>query len=293
MPDSAGAKAVLAALRAVLYPLVRLAMAKGVRYAEVDELVRDVFVQVASEAHANVPAQRSVSRVSASTGLNRREVTRLLQNGPAVEARSRSPANEVFARWISDPALQTDAGPVRLKRLGDAPSFEALASSVNRDVRPRALLEELVRLGLARVEADDHVVLTEEQFVPSQDEGQMLGFLSANVGDHLRAAVDNVVVRSDVRHLEQALFADELSLASIEALRPQAKSQWKSLVRALVPKVQQRIDADHGADAPRNQRLRIGMYMYNEPMAAPPAVAAPSSAAPEVDGPAGDAQTRS
>ena len=54
-------------------------------------------------------------------------------------------------------------------------------------------LEELVRLGLARVEPDDHVVLTEEQFVPSHDEGQMLDFLSANVGDHLRAAVDNAM----------------------------------------------------------------------------------------------------
>ncbi|MEY4765755.1 MAG: hypothetical protein RI907_2428 [Pseudomonadota bacterium] len=269
MPDSAGTKAVLAALRAVLYPLVKLAMGKGVRYAEVDELVRDVFVQVAREAHAGVPVQRSVSRISASTGINRREVTRLLQNGPATEARSRSPASEVFARWISDPAWQADGQPLKLPRLGAAPSFEALATSVNRDVRPRALLEELVRLGLARVTDDDHVALTDEHFVPSHDEGQMLAFLSANVGDHLHAAVDNVVSRGSVRHLEQALFADELSLDSIESLRPQANAQWKVLVKAMVPKVQQRLDEDKAGTQPRDQRLRIGMYMYNEPMVRP------------------------
>ena len=34
--------------------------------------------------------------------------------------------------------------------------------------------------------------------------------------------------------------------------------RFPALVRALVPKVQQRIDADVATDAPRNQRLRIG-----------------------------------
>jgi hypothetical protein len=279
MADAAASKAVRAALRAVLYPLVRLAMAKGVRYAEVDELLRDVFVQVAREAHAGVPVQRSVSRISASTGLNRREVTRLLQTGPETEAKSRSPATEVFARWITDPAWQHEGQPLRLPRLGPAPSFETLANSVNRDVRPRALLEELVRLGLARVHEDDHVSLTDEHFVPSHDEGQMLDFLSANAGDHLHAAVENIVHHGKVRHLEQALFADELTAESIAVLRPQANTQWKALVRALIPKVQQRLDHDK-ADASqaqaRNQRLRIGMFMYSTAMPTPVEHAAPA-----------------
>ena len=287
MPDAAASKAVLAALRAVLVPLVRLAMSKGVRYAEVDELVRDVFVQAAREAHAGVPVQRSVSRISASTGLNRREVTRLLQQGAAPESRSRSPATEVFARWISDPAWLIDGQPMRLPRLGPTPSFEALAASVNRDVRPRALLEELVRLGLAKVGDDDHVVLTDEHFVPSHDEGQMLDFLSANVGDHLQAAVDNVVQRGSVRHLEQALFADELSPESIDHLRPLANAQWKSLIKNLIPKVQQRLDADKAAAGPRDQRLRIGMYMYSAAMPAqtesPPPAPEGDQAGPETD----------
>ncbi len=279
MPDAAASKAVRSALRAVLYPLVRLAMAKGVRYAEVDELLRDVFVQVAREAHAGVPVQRSVSRISASTGLNRREVTRLLQNGPETDAKARSPATEVFARWISDPDWQHEGQPLRLPRLGAAPSFEALANSVNRDVRPRALLEELVRLGLARVHDDDHVSLTDEHFVPSHDEGQMLDFLSANVGDHLHAAVENVVQHGQVRHLEQALFADELTVESIDVLRPQANTQWKTLVRALIPKVQLRLDHDKAhASQPRNQRVRIGMFMYSTTMPTPAEPAAPAPA---------------
>src|SRR5438132_246446 len=77
--------------------------------------------------------------------------------------------------------------------LARAPSFESLAHSITRDVHPRTLLEELTRLGLARVDdRDGRVHLLHTAFVPRADRDRMLAFLGANVGDHLAAAVDNV-----------------------------------------------------------------------------------------------------
>jgi len=259
--------ALLAATRAVLAPLARLAVARGVPYGEFDELVKQVFVEAAREAHASVPLGRAVSRVSAATGLNRREVTRLVQ--PAAEPQpKRLPAvNELFARWLSDPAFRPDGtGARKLPRLGRHPSFESLAQSVNRDVRPRTLLEELCRLGVARVnEADDTVELMRDTFVPSTDEQQMVEFLGENVGDHLSAAVANVVTQGP-RHLEQAVFADELSTHSIEEVRPLVLAQWKALLQTLAPALQALIDKDRVAGRPQDQRLRIGMYTFTAPM---------------------------
>src|SRR5689334_4718852 len=86
-------------------PLARLAIARGMQYAQFDELVRSAFVEAAREAHPDVPAHRAVSRLSAATGLNRREVTRLIKS-ERPEPPRRSPATEVFARWLTDPALR-------------------------------------------------------------------------------------------------------------------------------------------------------------------------------------------
>ena len=72
-------QALLRACRAVMAPLARLAVARGTRYAQIDELLRSAFIDAAREAHPDVPANRAVSRVSAATGLNRREVTRLIK----------------------------------------------------------------------------------------------------------------------------------------------------------------------------------------------------------------------
>jgi Family of unknown function (DUF6502) len=259
----------LAAFREVLEPLTRLAVARGLRYGELDELLKSLLVQAARQAHADVPIQRAVSRISAATGINRREVTRLTQPQTADKDTSRSPVTQVFARWISDPLYKPQSADGRrvLPRLGAAPSFETLAESVNRDVRPRTLLDELCRLGLARLHDDDTVELVKENFVPSSDETHMLEFLGSNVGDHLCAAVENVV-SPGVRHLEQAIFSDQLSARSIEQVRPEVGAQWQQLVQQLVPVVQQLIDGDSAAKRPQDHRLRIGMYMYSGPIAA-------------------------
>lgn len=280
--EPSGSPALLTAFRDVLTPLARLAVSRGVRHGELDELLKSVLIDAARQAHADVPLQRAVSRISAATGINRREVTRLTQTDTHERSKPRSAVNEVFARWLTDPAYAAEPGQRRiLKRLGAPPSFESLAESVNRDVRPRTLLEELCRLGIACInEEGDTVELLTERYVPSSDETEMLAYLGANVGDHLHAAVDNVT-SCGVRHLEQAIFTDQVSARSIEEMRPQVQAQWKALVQKLAPAVQQLMDQDIEAARPQDHRLRIGVYMYTTPLTTPfqtPLSPAPSKA---------------
>lgn len=269
------ASALLAACRALLAPLAELAIARGLRHADLDELLRAAFVGAALAAHPDVTPHRAVSRVSTATGLHRREVSRLLQPEPAAAARP-SPATQVFTRWLSDPAWRVKGVPRPfLPRQGSGASFETLAQSVTKDVHPRSLLEELCRLGLARLdEAGDRVELLRERFVPAGDESRMLGFVGSNVGDHLRAAVANVLARRP-QHLEQALFADELSQESMQRLQPLVREQWQHLLRTLAPEVQNAIDDDQAQGRAQDQRLRVGLYAYSEPMHAAPARPAP------------------
>ena len=259
------------ALETLLAPLAELAVAHGLPFATVEELFKRAYVDA---ARAEQPSgQRDISRVSMATGLNRREVTRLSEERPSAAAMRRSPATEVFTRWRGDRKLHNKRGkPLPLPRQGPAPSFEALAQSVTRDVHPRSLLEELCRLGLAELSADGETVrLVRDAFVPRGDESRMFGFLGSNVGDHLSAAVANVL--SDTSpHFEQALFADGLSAESTKTVRALITAQWQLLMQVIVPAVNALIEADRkSAGAPDHQRrLRIGLYSYHEAMPAAP-----------------------
>jgi Family of unknown function (DUF6502) len=270
IPDAAAALTV--AFGALLRPLARLAVAKGVTAREVEELLRAAFIAAAQDAQPADAPKRQVSRIATATGLTRREVARLLSAGLSAPSTRRSPATEVFSRWLTAPELQDGGGkPLELDRQGPGASFEALAQSVTRDVHSRSLLDELRRLGLAEVDEERATVrLLKERFVPEAGDARLMGLLGHNVGDHLEAAVANVLSPAP-RHLEQAVFADELSPEALPRVRELVQLQWQALMKAVVPVLQQLIDADRTAGRAQTQRVRIGLYSFSKSTVAPPA----------------------
>ncbi len=270
--------ALLEAVRQLLVPLARLAVARGLTHATVDEMLRAAFVEEAYAAYPNLLEHRRVSRISAATGINRREVTRLTAARQQRPEPDRSYPSEAFARWTTHPEyLDQDGRPRELPRLGALPSFETLAQSVTRDMHPRSLLEELLRLGLAQHDASaDLVSLRREAFVPRGDQVRMDTFLGANVGDHFSAAVANVLAGGS-EHFEQALYADGLSEKSLATLRELVAHHWRSITGDLVPRVEKMIADDDaagiGSTLGAGNRLRIGLFSYQVPVDPPVPVA--------------------
>ena len=281
-------QALRAALGGLLHSVAELAVARGLPFDAVQDHLKQAFVQAAAQAHPGLAEHRKVSRISTTTGINRREVTRITQlladaaqQGPEGAApRSRSVASEAFTHWRSQPPyIDADGRARALPRLGAAPSFETLAQGVTRDVHPRSLLDELCRLGLAQWDtAADTVQLVAEPFVPKGDQARLLGYLGDNVGDHLRAAVANVL--GDGRlHFEQAVYADGLSGESIASMRPAIAAQWQGLLQALVPALEERVQADATLQPGPAGRLRVGLYSYHEGAALPDAALVASGGA--------------
>ena len=259
--------AALAALDSVFAPLAQLCLSKGIRIQAVEERLRVAFVQAARDTQPAATFSRVTSRISAATGLTRREVDRLT-HAPQDAARApRSPITELFTRWLSDPALRgADNKPTPLPRQGPAPSFEALAQSVTRDVHPRTLLDELCRLQLAALDpVTDQVALLRDAFVPSGDWARMMGYVGDNVGDHFRAAVANVL-QDGKQQLEQAIFADELSAESLAETAKVMTDQWRRLLTEVAPQLEKMIEKDRQLGRPQDRSIRIGMFTWSATM---------------------------
>lgn len=266
-------EALLAAVRRVLEPLAILSVQRGLPYATVEELMRRAFIGAADAAHPDLLAHRKVSRLATATGINRREVSRLLavlrDAQAAQQLPRRSLASEVFAHWMSDARYRDRRGEPRvLKRQGRPPSFESLAQAITRDVHPRSLLDELVRLKLAVQDTEnDTVALVRDAFVPRGDRVRMLQYLGHNVGDHLSGAVDNVLGDGQ-RHFEQAVYAEGLSQASVREAWQHIGELWKGLLAALVPAMEGMVERDRPHEG-ATHRLRLGLYTFDENTSAP------------------------
>lgn len=268
----ANKKTLLLALQALARPMARLAVAQGLRFASVEELMKVAFVEAAKDAlrtsHPHVATHRMVSRISTTTGIHRREVTRISHLPDAsIPSAKPSLATQLFTRWITYPNYRNEHGDLlALPRQGAAPSFEDLAQSITRDVHPRSMLDELCRLHLADWDTTlDMVSLQQTAFVPKGDLSNMLAFVGDNVGDHLAAAVSNVMSDEGApHHFEQALFSDNLSTASVPLVKAMVQKKWQKLLVTAIPLIEKLIEEDRAAGRAQDQRIRVGLFSYSE-----------------------------
>lgn len=266
------------ALARALRPLVRLGLALGLKYGDLDQLLRGLLLDEARRlARERGNGRPNVSQLSVTTGLHRKEVTaRVRAEADPLPVTDQSAASRVFTRWLQHASLNPAFR--RLPRLAPPGelSFESLAREASRgDVHHRAVLDELVRLGLAQDEAGE-VVLCAEAFVPDRDRQSMLAFLGDNSRDHLLAAVANTLGQSPP-FLERAVFADGIDLPAAQAVQQLARDEWVGLHHKLVGALTDAVQApgDH-----KNLRMRVGVYTYFEPL---PDERPDAQAAPEQD----------
>jgi hypothetical protein len=261
-PDHATVESALA----ILEPLAGLLLSRGVRYARAEDLLKTAFVRASARAFAAQDKLPSVSTLSVTTGLRRREVQRLLDAEPSDASASKmSLAAQVRARWTSDPDyLDAQGQPCRLPRTAPEgqPSFASLAATITKDVHPRPLLDELVRVGAA--EEDNEYVLLRGVFnAPERSWDALVEIGGANVADHLSAVLVNLLTQP--RPLfEQALFADGLTQQSAQRAANLAKQMWLQTAPDITRKLQTLVNLDE--KVPDNGwRMRIGLYSYIAP----------------------------
>ena len=102
------------AVRRLLRPLVRILLRNGIPFGTFSELAKQVYVDVAYDDFAERGRKQTASRVSALTGLTRKEVKRLREL-PGEEALAAADqrynrAIRVISGWTNDETFQDEDG---------------------------------------------------------------------------------------------------------------------------------------------------------------------------------------
>ena len=184
-----------AAYRRLLNPLIKILIRNGVTATETCDLVRRVFVDAASSGEFQLPGRRlSDTRIAILTGLSRKEVYRLRHEKPsAKEGANLSRVMRVVAGWNQDPDFTGPYGlPLTVPFESDpdieAPSFSELVRRHSGDMAPRAMLDELLRTGLAVMDDDGLIRNTGRTYIPSKLDPaaiERLGRVVARIADTL------------------------------------------------------------------------------------------------------------
>lgn len=261
------------ALRRILRPLIRLLLSYSVQYPYLANLLKLTYVEVATREFPLDQKPQTDSRVSLLTGIHRQDVKRL--RGEMLSEAGPPPAVSIGAllvsRWMGEAAyLDSNGRPKPLPRTatdGRTASFERLVQSVNKDIRPRVVLDEWLRLGVAEIDAQDRVVLRTEAFVPTHGQEEKLFYFGKVIHDHLAATAHNLTAGQPPM-LDRCVYFDQLTEHSVDQLEEYSRTLAAEAMQALNRKAMELQQVDAGK-VRATHRITFGLYFYQANEAKP------------------------
>ncbi len=259
------------AVLALLAPLVRLLLKRGVSCGEFFALAKRAYVDVAQRDFQLAGRKQSTSRIALLTGLTRKEVSRLTAETSASHSshdRARvNRAARVLSAWVQEPAFADGRKQPRSLSFEDGTGvdFSGLVRKHAGDVPPRAILDELLRVGAVRRLKDGRIRPLERAYVPATDEAEKLAILGTDVADLVASIEHNLDGGGDEPFYQRKVAYDALPSETLPSLRKLVRRDAQKLLERLDREMSRRdTDLPPGADQPPLRRAMVGIYYFEE-----------------------------
>jgi len=258
--------ALIKAVKLLLHPLVKLLIHHHVTFPQMREILKEIYIDAAGEIIQGDGQKDNYSRLYVLTGVHRKDIKRLRETDIDQSQAGTNPSlgGALIARWTALPEYLTDNGlPRRLKKTGNdqEPGFDQLVTSVSKDVRPRAVLDEWIRQKIVSLE-DDLVVLNESAFVPAQNFEQLCYYLGHNLHDHIATASNNLLQNGEPL-LERSVYYAKLTPESVDKLHQAANAQATKMLADINKKAMSLYNKDRSSKQ-ATHRFRLGCYWHQQ-----------------------------
>ncbi|MFH0934531.1 MAG: DUF6502 family protein [Pseudomonadota bacterium] len=259
--------ALVSAVRHLLRPLVKLLLTHSVTYPFLTDLLKSIYVEVATEEFRLQGKPQTDSRISLLSGVHRKDVKQLRpdRNLEQTIPSSASLSAKLVKVWSSDPKRLDETGRHRpLPRLmseGGGASFEGLVNSISKDIRSRVILDEWLRTGFARIDEEGRVCLNTEPDFKTGDLDEKAYFLGQNIHDHLCVASSSLEGQQPLP-LDSSVQSNRLTAESIAELDALGRKLGMELLEALHKRVNE-LEARDAGDPDARQRMNFGIYFYS------------------------------
>ncbi|MCB0354292.1 MAG: hypothetical protein KDD64_12230 [Bdellovibrionales bacterium] len=208
-------------IRAMVFPAVKFAVRNAFPVQEFIEAVKELYVDETAHQMVRSGHKANVTQIAIATGLHRRDVTRLFKRNSDSE-REEEPVGvlmKVLAGWEQRREYQDKKGrPKSLTWKGSKSEFSKLVESVSTDISPKAVMSELKRLHLVKVDSGK-VSLQGEAEMYTNSEADGLRQVALDIESLGLGAFENLYERTDPPHLHARTEYDNVFVDSVPAVK--------------------------------------------------------------------------
>ncbi len=262
-------KALPAALLVLLRPLVRILLRNGIAYGAFAEIARKIYVDVAYHDHTYPGKKQTISRVSAITGITRKEAKRLLE----LEEADDQGANERYSRairvisgWLNDARYGDDKGePLDLPVNNGEPSFASLVKEYSGDIPTQAMLQALSSAGSVAKIDSGHIRLISRVYIPGNDPVDKINILGTDAGELIATIDHNLTAPESQLRFQRKVSSRQVNLDSIAEFKQLSAQKSQALLEKLDHWLTQH-ECPDTSDQPEKKAayVSLGIYFYEQ-----------------------------
>jgi hypothetical protein len=267
----------LEALAGVLRPLARLLLQAGVGYAEFSSVAKAVFVQVASDRYGIRGRPTNMSRVSAITGISRKQV-KLIRNAstptrwnPKMEG---NPVNVVLHYWHHDPEFAAAPGVPRCLPFEGPSSFSSLVFRYAGDIPPGAMRTELIRAGVAIEDADGGLTALSRYFHSTNFDEDFIRRIAFSLQNLASTVVHNAELHQDpafdeamnvrLGRFERCAWAEHIGDLGREQFRIWARQEGARFIERVDSWLGEHEMPEKEWESTPGRTVGVGVYYFEE-----------------------------
>lgn len=262
----------------ILRPMIQLLIRHEFTHSELNDLIRQTYVEVAYDKYKLPDQDMNVSRVAVLTGLSRKEVVRMRDGLGKSESRLKlkpNRAQRVVHGWLNDSEfLDKQKNPLDLpvknsKGGKEHGSFVALVKRYSGDITYGVVLDELNYIGVTAQPDAKTVRLVNSAYVPRKDEQEQVRVIATSVSDLFKTAVHNIdAPEDDMRFQRQVIYTD-VNEEFVEAFQNLSSEKAALLIEQLNKKLAKSQEKSEKKPSSVQKRLGFGLYYFEEPSSKP------------------------
>ena len=253
------------AILKVLKPLVRIMLRNNIPFGAFSDLARRAYVEVATDDFTVEGRKQSNSRISTITGLSRKEVKRLQEleeeKDDALIQKYNRAARVVYG-WVHDNRYQL--APEATKPLsfdGKDLSFSGLVKTYSGDVPPRAVLDELRRVGVVEIDKDELIHLVSRAYIPKDGVNEKIQYLGTDISGLINTMDRNIYQTELAPFFQRKVYYDNLPDEAVEDIKEMISKNGQKLLEQIDQKMANH-DRDSNPDSAGTGRNAIGLGVY-------------------------------
>jgi hypothetical protein len=206
----------------------------GFTYGDFADLSKWTFMDMATKEFGIPGRKQTVSRVSVITGLTRKEVSRLKKidtPDDSAIAHQYNRAARVISGWLRDPRFHTKKGvPAALHFDKGETNFSELVKVHSGDVPPRAIYDELIRVGTIAKDENGKITLLSDGYVPRTGETSKLHILGTDVQLLLNTIDHNLQQGPRTPYFQRKVAYDNLPIEALVEFRDMSAEKSQALL---------------------------------------------------------------